>query len=284
MPSAVRPVFWVLRALGVILAAGAVFIAALAFDQGVWWLGLFAIAAGVAMVALTWMHPLSKWMVPTMIAVGVLVIVAARSWPVTLIVAANAIIIWWSRRPGRARVGRLNPDNVVIGPPDAVMKNARTFVAEFTQAGFEQVGALQFSIGPFKVIASLLLSGNGHSYASVTDSSMSITSLFPDGRSLVTLNNNLVQLDVSTLLNEVAGGSPAELVESHTGALVVVAERDHYPLSVAATELPQIAADRERAAIVWAAAHGQGPKDAGPLSSREDLDERIAVWHGAAEG
>ena len=284
VPSAIRPLFWVLRGFGVILGVGSLYVAALAVGQGLWWLAGAVVIVGGGFMALTWMDPLDKRMVPTLVGIFALLAVLARSWFVALLFLGTAVLVGWSRRPGSPPLFRMKPANVVVAAPDSVMKNARAFVAEFTRVGLTQVGALGFSIGPVKVTASLLLSADGKSYASVTDAILSVTSLFPEGRSLVTLNNNLVSLASTTLLNEVRGGSPAELMQSHAAALAALAERDHYPVSVAATELSQIAVDRERAAIAWVAAHGKRQGfTAGPLLGREDLDGHIAEWHGSAE-
>lgn len=286
VPSAVRPFLWVLRAFGVVLGLGSLYLAVLAIGQGRWWLSAAVLIVGGGFVALTWMHPLGRWMPPTLVGVFALLAVLARSWFVALLFLGTAVLVWWSRKPGTPPLLRMKPANVFVAPPDAVMKNAHAFVEEFTRAGLKQVGALGFSIGPVKVTASLLLSVDGLSYASVTDAIVSVTSLFPEGRSLVTLNSNLVSLASTTLLNEVRGGSPAELMRSHAAALAALAERGHYPVPVAATELAQIAMDRERAAIAWVAARRnekRGAWTAGPLVDQEDLDERIAIWHGSDE-
>ena len=164
------------------------------------------------------------------------------------------------------------------------MRKARAFVAEFTAGGFEQVGALRFAIGPLKVIESLLLAPDGRSYASVTDAIVHVTSLFADGRGLVTRNSDHSQMPDYLLVNSAPGASPTELMASHARALALVAERDHYPLTIAAPELAQIALDSERAAIEWAAARRHstdGVDGHGPLWSRPGRYEQIDAWHGS---
>ena len=70
------------------------------------------------------------------------------------------------------------------------------------------------------------------------------------------------------LVDSSTGGTPSDLIESHAKALALVAERDHYPILIAAQELPQIAIDGERDAIAWEGANRKMTSDgagSGPL-------------------
>ncbi len=285
LPSAVRPLFWVLRAFGVLVGAGGLYAAALAATQEKWSTAFLVLLLSGGFAALTWMHPLSGWFVPTLVGFGLAAAILAGSWTTALIVLGPAaLILWFRNRPPGGRGARLNPDRIAIIEPGAVMRNARAFVAEFTAAGFEQVGALRFSFGPVNVIESLLLAPDGRSYAAVTDAIVHVTSLFPGGRALVTRNSHHARLPDYLLINSAPGGSPAELVASHAKALALVAEREHYPLAIAAPELPQIAIDGERAAIEWAATHrrsSEGVDGTEPLWSRPERYRQIDAWHGA---
>lgn len=284
LPSAVRPLFWVLRAFGVVVGTGGLYAAALAVTQGKWSTAFLVFVLSGGFAALTWMHPLSSWFLPTLVGFGFVAAILVGNWTIALVALGPAALIFWFRhRPSGSRGARLNPDRIAIIEPDAVMRNARAFVAEFTAAGYEQIGALRLSIGPVKVIESLLLAPDGRSYAAVTDAIVHVTSLFPGGRGLVTRNSDHARLPDYLLANSTPGGSPAELVASHAKALELVAERDHYPLAIAAPELPRIALDGERAAIEWAATRRHSNAETGgggPLWSRPERYRQIDAWHG----
>jgi len=284
LASAVRPFNWVLRTWGVLVGLGALYVGMLAAARGSWSIVITTLIMAGGFVALTWMHPMSLWFVPTLVGLGILVAILLRSLTIAAIVAATTGMVVWSRlRPLRGGGARVDPNKIVIDEPDAVMKNARAFVDEFEAAGFEQVGAVRFSFGPIEVVESLLISPDGLSYAAVTDSIVHLTSLFSGGRGLVTRNSDHMVLPDYLLVDSVAGGTPTELIESHAMSLVLLAERDHYPIPVAASELPQIAIKSERAAIAWANTNrhaARGASGRGPLWSRRGRYEQIDAWHG----
>ncbi len=290
LPSAVRPVYWVLRTWGVFLGLGALYVGVLAATRGSWLITLAVLTMGGGFVALTWMHPQSGWFASTLTGLAGLGLVTAimlRSWTTAVILLGAAGLVVWSRQRRRGgRGARVDPDKIVIDAPSAVMRNARAFVDGFKAAGFEQVGALRISFGPIKVIVSLLLSPDSLSYAAVTDSIVHVTSLFPGGRRLVTRNSDHVVLPDYLLVDSAEGGTPTALIDSHATSLALVAERDHYPIPVVAPELPQIAIESERAAIAWANTHRhptKGVDGSGPLWSRPGRYEQIDAWHGAGQ-
>lgn len=145
---------------------------------------------------------------------------------------------------------------------------------------------LLFPIPSVSHYRAVLFDWVGRSYAAVTDSIVHVTSLFPGGRGLVTRNSDRVVLPDYLLVDSVAGGTPTELIDSHATSLALVAERDHYPIPVAAPELPQIAIESERAAIAWVDTHRhltKGVDGSGPLWSRPGRYEQIDAWHGAGQ-
>ncbi len=286
LPSAIRPVVAILRVIGVFAGLAGLAIVVVAVSRGAWNPELApVVAAALAFAMLGWIHPLSKWFLPALAVCGTLVVVASRSWRTGLLVAGAVSVMFWSQRPGRRLKSRVDPDRITIAESFAVMKNASSFVAEFRLDGFEQVGALQIPIGPINVVASLLLSADGRSYASVTDAIMSVTSLFPDGRSLVTRNSEIAPEPDSVLPNRIPGATPTDLVEAHTQALALLAEVGHLPLTISAPELPQIALANERYAIEWA--NTRRPRMAetptGLLLDQPDRHDQIDRWHGGGE-
>ena len=282
LPSVARPLIIALRIGSVVIGLGAIAIVVLAASRGVWSADLTPIVAAAAVFsALGWIHPLSRWFLPLLAIAALLVIVAAGNWGVGLVVAGTVGLVIWSQRPGRRLKTHVHPDRIIITEPNSAMRNASSFIAEFQAAGFEQVGALEIPIGPIRVISSLMLAADGYSYVSVTDAVFSVTSLFPDGRSLGTGNTDLAPEPESVLPNRISGAKPAELVQSHTEALELLAETGHFPVAISAAELPQIALANERYTVEWANLHRPKVTRAklGPLLHRPDPHAVIAEWH-----
>jgi hypothetical protein len=265
-----------------VIGVAGLYLAAVASARGSWSIASAALIVGSAFAALTWMHPFSNWFVPTLVGVGIVVATTLQSWTTAAILAVLIGLVMWSRlRPFSMGGPRVDPDEIVIDQPGSVMKNARAFVEEFEAAGFRQVGALRFSVGPITVIVSLLLSPDRLSYAGVTDSILNLTSLFSGGRGLLTRNSDRAPLPGYLLVDSVTGGSPAEMIESHIRALSLLAERGYQPISIVASELPQIALERERRVVAWAAANrneARSAKGRGPLWSRPRRDDHIEAW------
>lgn len=282
LPSATRPFIWALRAFGVVIGLAGFYLAAVAAATGSWSIASAALIVGSAFAALTWMHPLSNWFAPTLVGLGIVVAITLQSWTTAAILAVLIGLVVWSRlRPFSMGGPRVDPDEIVIDEPGSVMKNARAFVDEFEAAGFTQVGALRFSVGPITVIASLLLSPDRLSYAGVTDSILNLTSRFSAGRGLLTRNIDRTPLPGYLLVDSVAGGSPTEMIESHVRALSLLAERGYQPISIVASELPKIALESERRVVAWATANrseARSAKGRGPLWSRPQRDDQIEAW------
>lgn len=282
LPTEARPVFWVLRTIGLLIGLSGLYLAAVAAQKRAWSIMVATLFLGGGFFALMWMHPLSAWFLPTVVGLSVVVAFILRSWAIAAILAAFVALLAWSRLRPFARAGsRLDPDKIAIAEPGAVMKNARAFVDEFKAAGFEQVGALRYSVGRVEVVESLLLSPDGFSYAAVTDSILHLASRFPEGRELLTRNSNRIPLPDYFLINSVAGGGPTELMTSHRGALALVAERGHEPVPTMAPDLARLVLDGERAAIAWTNANRQAASSfAGrrPLSVRPGRHEEIDAW------
>lgn len=280
LPTAIRPVFWILRVFGSVV--GLVSLALV-----VWFAVEGQLASvppvfglGLAFAVLTWLPPTSRWHLPLLAALGLVVAVYLQDWWVGAIVLAAVAWAVWSRR----RVGPL-PKELEVAETDAVMRNARRFVEAFEALRFAQVGAYRARIGPVRITVSLLLASDQESYASVTDAVIDMTSRFPDGRSLVTRNSNLHGLPDDVLANPAPGAKPAELVVSHQRALETLAEHGHFPTSLTAPELSQIAIDSELRMVEWMSgmARTPQPEDTAALWDRPDRAERIAAWHGGGD-
>jgi hypothetical protein len=277
LPSAVRPIYWTLRTFGTLIGLGGILLAAVAAQQELWGTAIGSAGGGILFAVLTWLPPTSRWFLPLMTVLALGVALALRSWLIAGILLA--VIAWglWFRR----RVGPI-PKQFEIIEADAVMKNAGRFVDAFRAVGFESAGAYRARIGPVRIVVSVLLAPDHTSYASVTDAILEVTSLFPDGRRLITRNSNLNALPGDVLINPIPGAGPEALVAGHQRALGILAKLEHFPAALTASELAQMAVDRELRTIEWLKEQGRSrkPDDQVVLWARSDAVERIAAWHG----
>jgi len=275
LPTAVRPTYRVLRAFGVLLLVAGVVLAVLLAINDRWMLAVWTVGLGITFVVLTWLPPTSRWQLPLTILLGVVVAVSLQSW---LVAAGLFVVLAWSAW-SRGRVGPL-PSDIEPAERGAVMENAEKFVGDFESLGFEQVGAYRATIGRVQITVSVLLSSDSKSYASVTDAVLVVTSLFPDGRRMVTRNSNLSPLPPNVLDSPDRGAAPDELVASHLRALKTLAEHGHSPRQLIAAELTQTAIDGELDAIDWVRDMSRLPRPdyTAPLWKLPDRSDRIAAW------
>lgn len=277
LPTSVRPFFWVMRVWGALIGLAAACVAVLAFARDSWPLAVLVLAVGAGFAALTWMHPLGRWFAPLFGLIGFGMALVVTSWGVAAVVALVVGLLLWQRtRPIGRRAAHINPDRIVEVDKSAAMKNARAFVQAFEKAGFEQVGALQLPIGPIKVIESLLLAPDRLSYAAVTDAVVHLVSLFPGDRGLTTRNSGFHPLPEYLLADEVPGGSPGDLIESHARALAVLAKSGHHPRPISAAELLDVAIEGERNAIAWARRQRSRSRQRAPRGAFSQRDSRLA--------
>ncbi len=287
LPSITRPLFWLLRAFGILILVGALYAAFLAANQGRWDTAVLVLALGAGFAVMTWLHPLNPWFAMLLGATGLLTAWATQNLTGALLsVAFAGVLLWWPRRARRPGAVKVRVDRLEVVDPSTVMRGARGWVEEFERHGFTQAGAVAMPKGPFRAVESLLVSSDGLSYAAVTDAILHVTSLFPDGKALVTRNNDLAAQPPWVLVDNLPGGSPSDLIESHRKALELVAERDHYPVRLSAADLPALAIEGERSAAEW----GQSgtPRVVSPprgqLWNRLGRYDEIDTWHGAAAG
>lgn len=275
MPSRVRPLYRGLRAFGLVLGLAGTALAIWSAVNELWLIAVISIVAGVGYAILTWIPPTSRWLFPAMLTLGLGVSLVLESWLIATMLLG--IISWaaWSR----TRLGT-PPTGFEIAPPDAVMENAGEFVEAFRSLGYERVGAYRAMVGRVPVTVSLLAAPDGISYASVTDAVLNVTSLFPDGRSLLTRNHNVVGLPPEILINPAPGAPPEELASSHAAALRALAEHGQHPLDLPKQDLPQTAIDGELRTIEWMRGMSRVPQsqDKVALQHRSDLADRIASW------
>lgn len=273
------------RLLGVVVAASALKVAALALDTGNERIGAAVLTAGFLFGGLTWVYPASRWFWVGLALLGAIPALILGSWLAALVIVVVVGLAAWLLAGGKLNLS-IDPEAIVEVEPTAVGRNAERSVDEFSRNGFEQVAAISFSVGPIDVIESLSLSPDSNSYGVATDAILNVVSLFSDGKSLVTRNSARTPLPDWVLVDSVSGGTVTALVESHERALAAVAQYGHHPIPIAASGLAQLAIDSDRAVIDWLSGRnirGLETHDR-PLWSRADLDERIDQWHGGVAG
>lgn len=280
LPSAIRPIYWVLRTFGTLIGVAGVVLGALFIRSDMWATAAWSLSLGVLFAVLTWLAPTSRWQLPLLAVLGLGVGIFFQDWLIAALVLVAVAWGFWSRRG----LGFM-PKDFEVADPDATMKNACGFIDDYRALGFGQVGAYSAKIGPVRIVVSLLLAPDQKSYASVTDAVLTVTSWFPEGRSMVTRNINERALPDEVLINPVPGGEPDELVASHTRALEILADHGHFPHEVAAPELARMAIDSELRTIEWTKGEGRNYRhdDVEALTDRPDLAERISRWHGSGE-
>lgn len=185
-------------------------------------IGLRQVVAGLLFMAFTWISPYSPWSGPLF---GLSVIVFPAE-PVSLVLGA-AILFWIGYR--RLKPIELDPLLVGRAPHDAVMGGAERFVEEFERMGWFRAGALSARLGRTDIIMACLLSADGRAFAEVTDVVLTITSVFGDGRTLVTRNSATAPLPETALANDLRGAGPSELAAAHRRALGLLTEHGESP-------------------------------------------------------
>jgi len=284
LPFVIRLLIWPLRILAILASLLAI---ALILFVSTWGEPGFAPESLIALFGFTllvWIHPLSPWFLGVLGAIALSTMVSGN--PARGLAGLGLVgLLWLLRRPGGSGIRvRQSRSRFEIAPPDTAMVGARRHIRGFEALGFERVGAYRTRIGPFPVTVSLLIDQIGTSYASVTDAVVHVTSLFPSDRALVTRNNELRVLPPHLLVNSEPGAAPAELVQSHRGSLTLVAERDHFPLTLSPSELADIAIAGEQRVLEWTPPRSVDPTAwSGPLWERGGRYQQIDDWHGWAD-
>ena len=110
--------------MGLIAGVGGLLAGIAAATEGLWATAVVAAVAGVGFMALTWIHPLGRWFLPTLSGLGLLAVVGQASagqgsWSTAVLVAVPVgLFMWVRRRPRGARFARANPDKISIVDPD----------------------------------------------------------------------------------------------------------------------------------------------------------------------
>ncbi len=241
-------------------------------------LGLLVVA-GMGFGVAGWLHPLSPHLFPSLVASLLVLAWAARQWWVTGV--AVAVILGLLYVGLRRLTSGVDPDSLTIADADAVMRGAEPWIEELQTLGFRHVASISAQVRNVVVISSLLLSGDRASFASVTDAVMSMTSVFADGRTLVTRTSAFAMLPPWMLDNPALGASPIGLTNSHASALALVAERGAVPEEIAEDELAALALSADLRHIRWMDSHPHRIQDqskAEPVWQRLGRYQEVEDW------
>lgn len=282
-PLAVRLLIWPLRIVATLASLLALAVMLFVSTWGEPGISSGTLVALFGFTLLTWIHPLSPWFLGVLGAMAV-------GWmfsdnPAGGLAGLGLVgVLWWLRRRGGTAFGQNRiASRLEAVEPDAAMALARRHIRSFEALGFQRVGAYRARIGPIRVTVSLLIDESHQSYASVTDAVMHVTSAFPGDRALVTRNNQVRALPPHLLVNSEGGGSPEELVQSHRRALLLVAERDHHPITISPPQLVDFAIESERRVLGWKPPRSADSRAwSGPLWQRAGRYQQIDDWHNAA--
>lgn len=281
LPLVFRVMIWPLRILATLASLLAIFVILFMSTWGEPGIPGATLIALFGFTLLMWIHPLSPWFLGVLGAIAIGSILTGN--PVGGLVGIGLVaLLWWMRRRGGGLFQKSqSPPRLEPTTPDASMVGARRHIRAFEQLGFERAGAYRARLGPVWITVSLLVDDALRAYASVTDAVINVTSLFPADRGLVTRNSELRALPPHLLVNSEPGASPDQLVDSHRRALELVAEKDHFPISVDPSELVDIAIESERRVAGWTPPSSFSSDDwAGPLWRRGGRYQQIDDWHG----
>jgi hypothetical protein len=211
-------------AVAAVLVAGGAFLSspgASLGDQNRAWLGLALICGGIATL------------------VGSLTVAIVLLGLVVMLRVVATLLSW--RVVSRARFEAV--------APGAVMAGAEQAVAEFTSAGFENIGGHRVQLGSRPIVVTALLHPDADRMAFATDRVWQVTSRYGH-RWLVTSNSGVAPLPATVLRQRLDGGRPADLVLAHARGVGMLRARGVEPDRFAsAVEALQAARELEQRAI-----------------------------------
>ncbi len=274
-----RTLFVVFRAVAVLMVLLAVWAIATGDTAELTTTELRILIGAIALVVASWMSPYSPWFL-VFLAVPIIVFPISGATGIAVFAVTVGVFVWLVWR--RTQPVILDPAGVRRVDDDAVMPGAIAFVEEFERLGWSRIGAVGADLGKLDVTMSGLMSPDRTSYVEVTDLVIAITSVFTDGRTLVTRNSGGHTMGDWVLANDMRGASPTELAQGHRRALEILRTQSISPQRLEKTGLVDFIVEQERASIGFA--NGQRPKLAnslkgvGPLDDSEESLARIKRW------
>lgn len=223
--AAILALFGDLRgAFAAVLAASGAFLSSPGTslgDQNRTWLGLALICGGIAILVASF--------TVAVVLLGLVVLLRVVATLISVRVVTRA---------------RFEP--VAAGE---VMTGAEQPLAEFTSAGFANIGGHRVQLGSKHIVVAVLLHSDSDRMAFVTDRVWQVTSRY-GRRWLVTSNSGLAPLPAAVLRQRLDEGRPADLVLAHARAVGMLRTRGVEPDRFAsAADALQAARELEQRAI-----------------------------------
>lgn len=274
-----RPAFAALRVLGFLILATSVWLGIGLISRNETADGVRTFVGGLSFAAATLVSPYSP-LVLVFLAIALFAFPLGGPAAIFFIVTTGALLIWLAFR--RVRTPDLDPEGVRRVGDDAVMPHAVEFVEEFESLGWGRVGAVAADLGHIEITMAILHSPDKRSYVEVTDIVIAITSVFPDGKTMVTRNSTTSAMPPWVLANDHRGAKPTALVTAHENALTVLANRGVRPEAIPEAELVDVVIVQEKASISFSSGADQGSplltRGKAAIDHSQAAEARIDLW------
>lgn len=268
-----------LRIISTLLLAAAIRAGTANIGAGLTLTGIRIIVGALGFAAVTWVSPYSPW-VMVFLALPVIILPISSGSGILFAAITVAILLWLAWR--RTQPVSLDAGGVRRVEDDAVMPKAVRFVAEFEGLGWRRRGAAAADLGSMDIILAVLISPDAHNYVEVTDVVIAITSVFSDGRTLVTRNSASSPMSEWVLANDLRGSSPTALATGHTRALEILASSGVEPMTVDSPGLIDFVIGQEKLSIESASGFRPRLTDSGrgtgPIDNSPSASDRISEW------
>lgn len=263
---------WIRRALFTVVGV-AVFVTPITRELSGSVRDIFVMASGIALVSAGWVHPLStnvfSYLVVSLLMMMIgtfsLLVTTGGTMAIVLLVVASRV----------RRTSQVPTSSLRLIEPNAIMPRAVATRDELARLGFATVGAYAANAGGHDIIISVMLAPDRRSFASFTDATMTITSMFDGSHALQTATSAMVPSPPWVIENPQVGADPVELLDSHDKALTIVAERNATPLALEPGTVATLALRNELQQVLWLDAN---PFRLTPLELQEPLWHRLGRY------
>lgn len=277
-----RWVFMVLRIIGALVLIASVWIGWFHYDDGETLTGMRVLGGGLSFAIATWMSPYSLWF-PVFLGIPILIYPLTGGAGILFLLITVVAVLWllWRRKQPTS----IDPAGVRRVADEAVMPHAVKFVEEFESQGWTRSGAVAADLGAMEITLAVILASDQKTYAEVTDVVIALTSVFTEGRTLVTRNSATSPMSEWVLANDLRGANPASLIKCHQEVLEILASMGRTPLDLHPVGLIDFVVEQEKISIETTAGFKPGLANTGKGSGRIDRSdesmERIRQWQWA---
>ncbi len=273
-----RWMWFSLRAIGLFVLACTLWVAAPMFGDGRPIKAIFLVAGAGGLAGGMWLSPYAPALV-VLLPASLIVFSFGVGWSAMSVLAVAGVLVLALLRLSPVR---LDPDSVRAVSSDELPATVAASAARFVELGWSLVGGLHVDLMRRGLAAAILHAADGRSYAEAADTVFSITSLFADGRTLVTRSSGASSLPPEALENTHRGARADELTAAHAVALSRLAAEGVEPLPLRRETVVDLAIAQEKSAIRASAAQGRRLsmtlRGLGPLDGSSESARRIAEW------